>query len=135
MTEEVKQDKRMSKRFDVDFLAYFKGGSERIDGSVTQMSEGGAVFATGAHIAVRTAGQLHINVFQGEPDVLITGEVIYALRKGADGNAAYRYGIKFSAADKAMKETLSRIFMFVTVRDRYTVRPKGHDINGPTEIR
>lgn len=125
MTEEAMQDKRKNKRFDVNFTAYFKGDSGRIDGSITQMSEGGAVFVTGAHIAVRAAGLLNIYVFQSEPAIAVSGEVIYTLRKGAEGDFVYRYGIKFSDVDKAAKEALARVFMFVALRDRYSARPKG----------
>ncbi|OGQ51417.1 MAG: hypothetical protein A3J24_13005 [Deltaproteobacteria bacterium RIFCSPLOWO2_02_FULL_53_8] len=131
--EEVRHDVRQSKRFDVNFAAYFKDSSQRVDGSVTQISEGGAVIVTGAHLAVRAAGQLFINVFQGEPDVVIAGEVIYTLRKGVEGDMVYRHGIRFSDVDKTVKETLARVFMFVALRERYLIRPKSHNADGSTE--
>lgn len=129
MAQEFSQDNRKSKRFDVSFSAYFKNDSGRIDGSIIQMSEGGAIFVTGAHLAVRATGQLNIYAFQGEPAVEVSGEVIYTLRKGTEGDAVYRYGVRFSGVDKAAKEALAKIFMFVELRNRYSVRPKGNNTN------
>jgi len=121
MTEETGWKQRMSRRFYVDFTAYLNTGKERIDGVITQISEGGAIFVTDAKLPIRTAGLLHINVFEGESAVVIDGEIIYSLHN-VHKNDACRYGVRFSCADKEMKEALSRVFVFVSLRDRYQSR-------------
>jgi len=135
MKEETGLQQRMNKRFHVDFTAYFKDGGGRADGAVKQISEGGAIFVTGAKLAIRTSGILHIDVFAGESAVVINGEIIYALQNGRAEDSACRYGIRFSCADKEMKETLARVFMFVSVRERYLSRHGGNGPSGSNEIR
>ncbi|MBI5885178.1 MAG: PilZ domain-containing protein [Deltaproteobacteria bacterium] len=133
MKEEAGWKERLSKRFHVDFTAYFNDGRERVDGVITQISEGGAIFVTGAKLAIRTPGILHIDVFSGESAVVINGEIIYALQSA--NKDAGRYGIRFSCADKEMKETLARVFMFVSVRERYQSRHGNNGPGGSNEIR
>lgn len=124
------QTKRMSKRVDVSYPAFFNLGGATIDGVVRQISEGGLIFCCARRIPMNVRGDVTLNVFDAGPDVSFGGVVIYELPGGRREGVKWKYGIRFVDADKASMEALSKVIRYAALRESYLPNkgPEGEDV-------
>lgn len=118
MTERPR-DYRSSRRVDVHYHAVFKTSSDAVECTVTQISEGGALFVTHRPVDIKTKGVFAIDIFSNEPEILIEGEVIYRLNE-REGRDTLVYGARFVSLDARQKEDIARVLRYSTIRGRYT---------------
>ncbi len=121
MTEEPK-NYRYSRRVDVHYHAVFKTPSDTIEGTVTQISEGGVLLVSHKPVDINTKGVFALSVFSNEADVVVEGEIIYRLKE-REGRDTLAYGARFVALDARQKEDIARVLRYSAVRERYTQKP------------
>jgi len=126
MTERPR-DYRSSRRVDVHYHAVFKTPSDAIECTVTQISEGGVLFATHKPVDIKTKGVFAMDIFSNEPEMLIEGEVIYRLKERENRDTLV-YGARFISLDAGQKENIARVLRYSTVRGRYTPKPTNTEV-------
>jgi c-di-GMP-binding flagellar brake protein YcgR len=119
--EAVMKKLRMSRRVPVRLLVNIESGASMIEGVVREISEGGMLFFCRSEFEVNTEEVFNLKVFDDEPDIELEGELLYRrLEKEGEPAQGFLYGVKFTDTDSAVKENISRIVRFVTVRERYS---------------
>ncbi len=112
---------RMSRRVPVRLLVNIKSGALMVEGVVREISEGGMLFFCRSEFEVNTEEIFNLKVFDNEPDIALRGKLLYRrLEKEGDPTQGFLYGVEFADADSAVKESISRVVRFVTVRERYS---------------
>ncbi len=112
---------RMSRRIPVSFPAFIKSGTETLEGIVRQISEGGMLFTCRVEFEVNAVGVFSLKVFDGEPDIVIEGELLYRRVEEENGQGQeFLYGVKFTDRDNSIREEIARVIRFATVRERYS---------------
>ena len=119
---EKQENSRYSRRVDVHYTAALTTPSEAVECTVTQISEGGALFVSHKPVEIGTKGAFALSVFSNEPDVAVEAEVIYRLKE-KESSGTFVYGARFIGLDSNKREDIARVLRYSTVRNRYAQKP------------
>lgn len=120
MTEDTR-DSRTSRRVNVHYRAFFKTSSETLEGTISNISEGGVLFSSVKPLVIHSPGVFVLKVFSNEPEAMLKGEIIYRLTQ-KEGSGAREYGARFIESDSGQKELIARILRFSAVKERFLRR-------------
>jgi len=112
---------RMSRRLNVEVAACFASDGVSAEGVFVEISEGGGFFHAWERIGSDTKGIFSLKLFETEPAVSISGEIIYRRQCDREEGTAQGYGVRFVDLDITAREVLARFLRTATVRRRYTI--------------
>ncbi len=111
----------------MDISATFETPQLKVEGTVTQLSEGGLLFCCQEELSINTKGIFALRLFADEAPLWVAAEVIYRLEDKAQDAKARRYGVKFRDLSPAILEVIGRALRSARLKERYSSKNNSED--------